>query len=62
MKQISILSMCIAWNVFVIGGGAYLVQVHNWSPGTLFVSFILTVWPGSSDDENDEEVVNEKAE
>jgi len=41
---------CLIWNIFVIGGAAYLIGWQGWSGWWLVPAFLAIVWPNDKKD------------
>jgi hypothetical protein len=50
---------CLIWNIFVVGGTAYLIVMHEWSAWWLVAAYFGIFWPqpNKKDKNNDK---NEK--
>lgn len=45
----------VFWNLCMVGGAAYLITVHNWSPWTMLLAIILLGSFTTKDEKNDKE-------
>lgn len=44
---------CLIWNIFVVGGTAYLIVMHGWSAWWLIAAYFGIFWPQPDKKEED---------
>ena len=45
--------VCLIWNIFVVGGTAYLIVMHGWSVWWLVAAYFALFWPQPDEKKKD---------